>query len=83
MPRSIKDPPLHYGCGAFEGGGPTTPSTGHRIFRLKEHTERLVNSAKILRMKIPFSQEEVNEAQRPWSARTSWNPATSAPDLGG
>ena len=38
---------------------------GPAIFRLQEHTERLFNSAKILRMKIPFSQEEVNEAQRP------------------
>ncbi len=56
---------LHYGCGAFEGvraykqdGG------GTAIFRLEEHTERLFNSAKILRMKIPFSKEEVMEAQK-------------------
>ncbi|WP_029526642.1 branched-chain amino acid transaminase [Polaromonas glacialis] len=55
---------LHYGCGAFEGvraykmqGG------GTAIFRLEEHTERLFNSAKILRMKIPFTPQEVMDAQ--------------------
>jgi branched-chain amino acid aminotransferase len=36
---------------------------GTAIFRLQEHTERLFNSAKILRMKIPFTPEQVNEAQ--------------------
>ena len=36
---------------------------GTAIFRLQEHTERLFNSAKILRMQIPFTQEEVNRAQ--------------------
>lgn len=37
---------------------------GTAIFRLAEHTERLFNSAKILRMKIPFSPEQLNEAQK-------------------
>jgi branched-chain amino acid aminotransferase len=37
---------------------------GTAIFRLAEHTERLFNSAKILRMKIPYSFEHVFEAQR-------------------
>src|SRR5690606_11921619 len=37
---------------------------GTAIFRLSEHTERLFNSAKILRMKIPFTLEEVMEAQK-------------------
>ena len=56
---------LHYGCGAFEGvRAYNTASKGTAIFRLQEHTERLFNSAKILRMKIPFSPEEVMEAQR-------------------
>ena len=52
---------------------PTSPRTvsiayetadGPAIFRLREHTERLFNSAKILRMKIPFSFEQVVEAQK-------------------
>ncbi len=55
---------LHYGCGAFEGVRAYNTVNGPAIFRLQEHTERLFNSAKILRMKIPFSQEEVNEAQK-------------------
>ncbi len=55
---------LHYGCGAFEGVRAYETPAGTAIFRLQEHTQRLFNSAKILRMKIPFSQEQVNEAQR-------------------
>jgi branched-chain amino acid aminotransferase len=55
---------LHYGCGAFEGVRAYDTENGTAIFRLQEHTERLFNSAKILRMKIPFTQEQVNEAQR-------------------
>jgi branched-chain amino acid aminotransferase len=55
---------LHYGCGAFEGVRAYNTVGGTAIFRLREHTERLFNSAKILRMKIPFSPEQVMEAQR-------------------
>jgi branched-chain amino acid aminotransferase len=55
---------LHYGCGAFEGVRAYDTVNGTAIFRLQEHTTRLFNSGKILRMKIPFSQEQVNEAQR-------------------
>ena len=56
---------LHYGCGAFEGVRAYKTADGSTaIFRLAEHTERLFNSAKILRMKIPFTPEQVNEAQK-------------------
>jgi branched-chain amino acid aminotransferase len=55
---------LHYGCGAFEGVRAYNTAKGTAIFRLHEHTDRLFNSAKILRMTLPFSKEEVNEAQR-------------------
>lgn len=55
---------LHYGCGAFEGVRAYDTQQGTQIFRLQEHTERLFNSAKILRMKVPFSVEEVADAQR-------------------
>ena len=54
---------LHYGCGAFEGVRAYKTVDGTAIFRLQEHTQRLFNSAKILRMKIPFSMESFNEAQ--------------------
>ena len=55
---------LHYGCGVFEGVRAYNTVNGTAIFRLAEHTERLFNSAKILRMKIPFTPEQVNEAQK-------------------
>lgn len=56
---------LHYGCGAFEGVRAYKTADGSTaIFRLAEHTERLFNSAKILRMKIPFTHEQLNEAQK-------------------
>ncbi len=55
---------LHYGCGAFEGVRAYNTVNGTAVFRLEDHTKRLFNSAKILRMNVPFSQEEVNEAQK-------------------
>ena len=55
---------LHYGCGVFEGVRAYKTANGTAIFRLEDHTDRLFNSAKILRMKLPFSKEEVNEAQK-------------------
>lgn len=54
---------LHYGCGAFEGVRAYAMSDGgSAIFRLQEHTQRLLNSAKILRMKVPFDLETLNQA---------------------
>ena len=55
---------LHYGCGAFEGVRAYNTANGTAIFRLEEHTERLFNSAKILRMHIPFSKQEIMDVQR-------------------
>jgi branched-chain amino acid aminotransferase len=55
---------LHYGCGAFEGVRAYDTVNGTAIFRLQEHTQRLFNSGKILRMQVPFTQEQVNDAQR-------------------
>ena len=55
---------LHYGCGAFEGVRAYKGDDGSTsIFRLEDHTTRLFNSAKILRMVIPFTKEQVNQAQ--------------------
>ncbi len=54
---------LHYGCGVFEGVRAYKTDKGTAVFRLAEHTERLMNSAKILRMKIPFSKDEIMQAQ--------------------
>lgn len=56
---------LHYGMGVFEGvRAYETESRGTSIFRLKEHTNRLFDSAKIMNLVIPFSKDEINEAQR-------------------
>jgi branched-chain amino acid aminotransferase len=54
---------LHYGCGVFEGVRAYKTAQGTAIFRLREHTERLFNSAKILRMKIPYTPQQVANAQ--------------------
>ncbi|MBP8925612.1 MAG: branched-chain amino acid transaminase [Pseudomonadales bacterium] len=56
---------LHYGLGVFEGvRAYHTADRGTCIFRLKEHTGRLFRSAHILRMKMPFDQQTISEAQR-------------------
>lgn len=54
---------LHYGMGCFEGVRAYKTAQGAQIFRLKEHTDRLFNSAKILNMPMSFSKEEINAAQ--------------------
>lgn len=56
---------LHYGLGVFEGvRAYATADRGACIFRLREHTDRLFNSAKILRMPMPFDKTTLLEAQR-------------------
>ncbi|CAA0122185.1 Branched-chain-amino-acid aminotransferase [BD1-7 clade bacterium] len=56
---------LHYGLGVFEGvRAYNTADQGPCIFRLNEHTDRLFRSAHILQMEVPYSKEELNEAQR-------------------
>lgn len=55
---------LHYGMGVFEGVRAYETEKGTSIFRLQEHTNRLFDSAHIMNMKIPFTKDEINEAQR-------------------
>ena len=55
---------LHYGLAVFEGVRAYKTTRGTAIFRLKEHTERLFNSAHIYMMKIPYSREEIMDAQK-------------------
>jgi branched-chain amino acid aminotransferase len=54
---------LHYGLGCFEGVRAYNTANGPAIFRLDEHTNRLFNSAHILNLKMPFSKDEIKEAQ--------------------
>ena len=55
---------LHYGMGCFEGERAYATLQGTAIFRLPEHTKRLFNSAKILQMEVPFTQEQINDATK-------------------
>lgn len=56
---------LHYGLAAFEGVRCYQCEDGRSaIFRHKDHTRRLINSAKIYLMKIPYSQEELMTATK-------------------
>ncbi len=55
---------LHYGNGAIEGTKAYKTVDGRcAIFKLKEHTQRLLNSSKMTLMDVPFSLEELNDAQ--------------------
>lgn len=54
---------LHYGTGVFEGVRAYETSAGPAIFRLEEHTKRLFDAAEKINIKIPFSEEEINNVQ--------------------
>lgn len=53
---------LHYGLSVFEGERAYKTDKGPAIFRLKEHTDRLFNSAHIYRMDMPYTREQIMEA---------------------
>lgn len=51
---------IHYGTGVFEGLRCYKTTKGPVIFRLNDHIERLFDSAKIYRMEISYSTQELN-----------------------
>ncbi|MBE6497075.1 MAG: branched-chain amino acid transaminase [Methanobrevibacter sp.] len=53
---------VHYGTSVFEGIRAYKNENGVAVFRLKEHVQRLFDSAKIYKIDIPFTQEEIEEA---------------------
>ncbi|MDP7042032.1 MAG: branched-chain amino acid transaminase, partial [Gammaproteobacteria bacterium] len=55
---------LHYGSSVFEGIRVYPTPAGLRAFRLAAHTKRMFESAKIHRIEIPYSPEEINAACR-------------------
>ena len=55
---------LHYGLSVFEGLRAYKTARGTAIFRLKEHTDRLFNSAHIYMMKLPWDRATLMDAQR-------------------
>ncbi|HWX03385.1 branched-chain amino acid transaminase [Collimonas sp.] len=54
---------LHYGMAVFEGVRAYKTDQGPAIFRLKEHTQRLLNSAKIFQMQVPYDLQTLIDAQ--------------------
>jgi branched-chain amino acid aminotransferase len=55
---------LHSGLAVFEGVRAYNTVNGTAIFRLKEHTDRLFNSAHIYRMPMPYDKETIIEAHK-------------------
>jgi len=55
---------LHYGSSVFEGVRAYETPRGVAIFRLRDHTRRLFDSAKIYRINMPYSAESLNDACR-------------------
>ena len=55
---------LHYGLAVFEGVRAYHTVNGTAIFRVKEHTDRLFNSAHIYRMPMPYDKATLIEAQK-------------------
>jgi len=53
---------LHYGSSVFEGIRAYDTHKGTCIFRLEEHIDRLFDSAKIYRMNIPYTKEQITQA---------------------
>ena len=53
---------VHYGTSVFEGIRAYKNENGVGVFRLKEHVQRLFDSAKIYKIEIPYTQEEIEEA---------------------
>jgi branched-chain amino acid aminotransferase len=54
---------LHYGNGVIEGTKAYKTEKGYAIFRLNDHTKRLKESAKMTLIDIPYSVQEMNQAQ--------------------
>jgi branched-chain amino acid aminotransferase len=55
---------LHYGLAVFEGERAYKADKGTAIFRLKEHTDRLFDSAHVFMMKMPFDRATILNASK-------------------
>lgn len=55
---------LHYGFGVLEGLRVYATNVGPAIFRLEEHTDRLIASAKILNIPVDFNRSDIIDAQK-------------------
>ena len=70
---------VSYGSSVFEGVRCYETNPVPAIFRLREHTRRLLDSAKIYRIDVPFSLESLVKHRSNLSALTVFDPATSVP----
>ena len=61
---------LHYGTGVFEGIRAYETSNGPAVFRLTEHMQRFINSAKILGMPMPYTLEQLVQGVKDTVAST-------------
>jgi hypothetical protein len=52
---------IHYGSSVFEGIRCYAPKGSPAIFRANEHIQRLLDSAKVYRIDIPFTRDEINQ----------------------
>jgi branched-chain amino acid aminotransferase len=53
---------VHYGSSVFEGIRCYNTARGPAVFRLREHMRRLLDSARIYRMEVPYTLEELEAA---------------------
>ena len=70
---------IHYGSSVFEGMRCYEIKKRSAIFRLTDHNQRLINSAKIYRMPIQYRIEEINEASREILRRNGFKEAYLRP----
>ncbi len=53
---------VHYGSSVFEGIRAYENPSGSAIFRLEEHVDRLMFSARVYRMEIPYTRDQIRDA---------------------
>jgi len=72
---------LHYGSSVFEGIRAYNTNRGPAIFRLKDHVDRLFNSASVINMDVPFTKDEIFEACKTIIRENNLNNAYIRPNL--
>ena len=70
---------IHYGSSVFEGIRCYKTEQGAAIFRLQDHMQRMLDSAKIYRMDLGYSLDQVNDAVSRPSNRMAWRRVISVP----
>ncbi|MCK5931998.1 branched chain amino acid aminotransferase apoenzyme [Fulvimarina manganoxydans] len=66
---------LHYASAVFEG----ERAYGGEVFKLREHTERLIESGRILGFQLPFSADEIDTATNELLRRQGFSDAYVRP----